>query len=73
MVEGGKETETEVEVALEIKKEKLEGFSQIVSHGTFPNGLMYMIMPKYGPSLKQLLRRSRFRRFSIKTSVQIGM
>lgn len=30
-------------------------------------------MPKYGPSLKMMLRRSRYKRFSIKSSVQIGL
>jgi serine/threonine protein kinase len=30
-------------------------------------------MKKYGPSLKAVLRRSKYKRFSIKSTVQIGM
>ena len=34
--------------------------------------MSYLIMEKYGPSLKEILAKSIYGRFSQKTSVQIG-
>lgn len=63
----------EITVAQQILQANLDGFSRVIAHGNLPGNLMYIIMPKYGPSLKQMLRRSRYKRFSIKSSVQIGI
>ena len=35
-------------------------------------GMSYIIMLKYGPSLKEMLNKSNYCRFSYKTSIQIG-
>ena len=45
----------------------------MISHGTTKEGLQYIIMYKYGPSLKMMLRRTKLKRFSIKTAIQIGI
>lgn len=45
----------------------------MLDHGTTKEGLQYIIMNKYGPSLKSMLRRTKLKRFSIKTAIQIGI
>jgi hypothetical protein len=61
----------EVKVLKELTERKFEGFSTIISHGLIKNKVIYIVMCKYGPSLKQMLRRSKHKRFSLKTAVQI--
>lgn len=60
---------TEVQILEEIKSKEYDGFSTILAHGMIDQGLSYIIMKKYGPSLKVMLRRSKFKRFSIKTAI----
>jgi serine/threonine protein kinase len=50
---------------------KLDGFAQIISHGK--QRLYYIVMKKYGPSLHSMIRNSKNKRLSIKTSIQIGL
>lgn len=35
--------------------------------------LYFIIMRRYGPSIKQMIRRSVYKRFSVKTAIQIGL
>lgn len=53
--------------------ENLQGFPRLISHGPLLENLYFIIMAKYGNSLKTLLRKSKKKRFSLKTSVQITM
>lgn len=57
----------------EIAAENLKGFTKLVTYGTTANNIQYVIMQKYGPSLKQMLRRTKTKRFHIKTAIQIGL
>ncbi len=45
----------------------------MICHGKTDDNLQYIVMNKYGPSLKMMLRRTKSKRFSIKTAIQIGM
>jgi serine/threonine protein kinase len=47
----------------------VKGIAQIVDHGVSSTGLLYIVMERYGRSLKDMLRHSKYERFSIKTSV----
>jgi serine/threonine protein kinase len=44
----------------------------MITHGS-ANGHFYIIMMNYGQNLKQMLRASKYSRFSLKTAVQIGI
>lgn len=41
----------------------------MISFGKTKENLMYIIMEKYGPSLKLVLRRHKTKRFGVKTSI----
>jgi hypothetical protein len=64
---------TEVDVLMQLKEAGFDGFSRILLHGYQQSGLLYVIMHKYGPSLKCMLRRSKHKRISVKSSIQIGI
>lgn len=57
---------------LEKLKEQAKGFTKLIWCDTY-EGFKYFIMVKYGPNLKQMLRKCKAKRFSIKTALQIGM
>lgn len=59
----------------EIASANLRGFTKIVTYGITEDNLQYFIMHKLGYNLKSMLRRNllKFKRFSIKTAVQIGL
>lgn len=43
-------------------------------HGETEEGYVFIVMQKYGPSLKEMLRRTKKReRFSVKTGIMIGI
>jgi casein kinase 1 len=44
----------------------------MITHGKSSTGIYYIIMERYGPSLKTMLRQSKYERFSIKSAIQIG-
>lgn len=69
MAKPSKESCKEITVLEQIKKRKLKGFCNMLSHGTTEDGLQYIIMGKLGPSLKSMLRKTKSKRFSIKTSI----
>lgn len=56
-----------------LRASKVLGFPRLVSHGMVEPSVWYVIMQKYGPSLKCMLKRSQKKRFRIKSVVQIGM
>jgi hypothetical protein len=46
------------------------GFSdQLISQGNTDGGHAYLILTKYGLDLRQMLKESKYERFSIKTTV----
>ena len=45
----------------------------LLADGKSSDGLQYLIMTKFGPTLRQMLLKSKFQRFTVKTSVQIGL
>ena len=54
---------------LELKKKNFEGFPTIVTHGLTDTGCVFIVMQKYGSNLKVMLRKSKFKLFSIKTAI----
>jgi hypothetical protein len=46
---------------------------QYVTSGLTEGGISYLILKKYGLSLFDMLQKSKFQRFTIKTAVQIGL
>lgn len=63
----------EISIMEHLKRAGCKGFPKIVSHGTIEGRLRYVVMQKYGPSLKFMLKRNKKKRFRIKTVVQIGL
>jgi|LauGreDrversion4_2_1035121.scaffolds.fasta_scaffold1043069_1 hypothetical protein len=53
--------------------QNFKGFSKLVSYGTTNEGHNFLVLEQLGPSLKFLLRKTRKRKFSIKTTVQVGI
>lgn len=52
----------------------VEGMPQILLDGSFKGtDLQYIIMEKLGYNLKQLLRKNSKHKFTLKTTVQIGL
>lgn len=45
----------------------------MVTYGWSDSGCHYIIMKKYGPDLQKMLDSSRYGRFSVKTTVQVGL
>jgi serine/threonine protein kinase len=45
---------------------------ELITYGS-ANGHFYVIMAKYGKNLRQMMRESKYNRFSLKTAVQIGL
>jgi serine/threonine protein kinase len=64
---------TETQILEELKETKAKGFSEIITHGAVSNDLYFIILRRYGPSIKQMIRRSVYKRFSVKTAIQIGL
>ena len=54
-------------------KYNLTGFTKYISSGITQNNMAYIVMVKNGPNLKNLIRKCKSRRFSIKTTLQIGI
>ena len=60
----------EVEVLTKLAENQFTGFPQMISHGVTASGHVYIIMKKkYGPCIKDMLRRSKTQRLSIKTAI----
>lgn len=60
-------------VLSQIHQAQYKGFANMITNGKTDDNLQYIVMNKYGPSLKMMLRRTKSKRFSIKTAIQIGM
>jgi casein kinase 1 len=56
-----------------ITEQGLKGFAKLVLSGITENKIQYVIMQKYGPSLKLMLRKTKAKRFHIKSAIQIGL
>jgi hypothetical protein len=44
----------------------------VVAVGSYDD-LQYIVMEKYGPSVKHMIKKSKYDRFTQKTAVQIGL
>lgn len=58
----------EVLILTELKK---HGNEQLITFGSTDEGHHFLILNKLGLNLAQLIKMSKYRRFSVKTSVQI--
>ena len=66
----GHSTSNEMEVMRLIMNTVPKRLTALVEEGTHEN-FQYIIMEKFGPSLQEMIARSKFGRFSVKTAVQI--
>ena len=69
----GKNDDPLIEVTALKLLSDFKGFSKLVSYGTTNEGHNFLVLEQLGPSLKFLLKKTRRRRFSVKTTIQIGM
>jgi serine/threonine protein kinase len=63
----------EVKVLQEIKKKGVPSLAELITSGTSSTGQHYIVMERYGISLKDVEINSKLQRFSIKSVVQIGI
>ena len=63
----------EKEVYQALKHKGNNDGAKMITHGVSEQGHFYIIMEKYGLSLKEMLRHAKTQRFSLKTAVQIGI
>lgn len=62
------DSDKEVQILHAMQQLEKPGFPEIISEGKVNEKLSYIIMRKYGVSIKTLLRKARAKRFSLKTS-----
>jgi hypothetical protein len=67
-----KSSEFQKEVTV-LQKLQESGVNQLVTNGKSDEGLFYIILTKYGPNLKTVLDKVNYKRFTLKTAVQIGL
>jgi hypothetical protein len=56
-----------------LQKLKKLGIKQIIGSGQTRNGFCYIILERYGPNLRFVLRKMKYEKFTLKTAVQIGL
>jgi hypothetical protein len=60
-------------VLLALQRDDVKLVTELITYGVSSTDHYYIVIGKYGSSLKDMLRHSKYQRFSIKTSVQIGI
>lgn len=55
------------------KYKKIPGLPNVIATGTTETDLKYFVIEKFGPTLKYILKKTKNGKFSVKTSIQIGI
>lgn len=50
----------EAQVLEELKQSNFKGICKLIKHGKCSNDVYYIVMEKYGPSIKNLLRKAKY-------------